>query len=163
TNTYWSATNTATSGSALSYIPEIPWNNSCASGLIATFLSGSGITDSTPGFCNSVPGARFLNTVAGGGGPSGCATGTPSTNGVVSGTCAGYAKPSWQSLVGNPSDGVRDVPDVALFAANGVWGHAYVVCDASRAPCTGAPETWTRVGGTSIATPIMAGIQALIN
>ncbi len=47
---------------------------------------------------------------------------------MVSGTCAGYAKPSWQSVVGNPGDGVRDIPDVSLFAANGVWGHYYVVC-----------------------------------
>src|SRR5260370_23316847 len=29
-NIYWGATNTPTFGSALSYIPEIPWNNSCA-------------------------------------------------------------------------------------------------------------------------------------
>ena len=30
-STYWSSTNTSTYGSALSYIPEIPWNDSCAS------------------------------------------------------------------------------------------------------------------------------------
>ena len=29
-------------------------------------------------------------------------------------------------MLGNPSDGVRDIPDVSLFAANGVWGHFYV-------------------------------------
>jgi hypothetical protein len=41
-----------------------------------------------------------------------------------------YAKPSWQSLApGNPSDGVRDLPDVSLFAANGLWGHYYPLCD----------------------------------
>ena len=163
TSTYWSSTNTATSGSALSYVPEIAWNDSCASGLIATFLSSSGITYGASGFCNSVPGARFLNTIAGSGGPSGCATGAPRTKGVVSGTCAGYAKPSWQSIVGNPNDGVRDLPDVSLFAANGAWGHAYVVCDSTSAPCTGTPDTWTLVGGTSVATPIMAAIQALGN
>ena len=31
--------------------------------------------------------------------------------------------------IGNPTDGVRDLPDVSLFAANGVWGHAYVFCN----------------------------------
>src|SRR6202042_3203797 len=36
-STYWSSTNTATFGSALSYIPEIPWNTTCGSQLFATF------------------------------------------------------------------------------------------------------------------------------
>ena len=38
-STYWSATNNATTyGSALSYIPEIPWNDSCASELLSNYL-----------------------------------------------------------------------------------------------------------------------------
>ena len=66
---------------------------------------------------------------AGSGGPSGCALGTPFIPGVVSGSCKGYAKPSWQSgVVGIPNDGVRDIPDVSLFASNGLWGHYYVIC-----------------------------------
>src|SRR5208337_3473593 len=105
---------------------------------------------------------------AGSGGPSGCATGAPDYTGLVSGTCAGYPKPSWQSgLIGNPSDGVRDIPDVSLFAASGSWGHAYIICfsDPSNggASCNGAPDTWTLVGGTSAAAPIWAAIQSLIN
>ncbi|PYT56370.1 MAG: hypothetical protein DMG46_17900 [Acidobacteria bacterium] len=63
-----------------------------------------------------------------GGGPSGCATGTPSTGGIVSGTCQGWPKPSWQSVLGNPNDGVRDTPDVSLFAADGLWSHFYPWC-----------------------------------
>src|SRR6202042_521712 len=35
-STYWSSTNSATFGSALSYIPEIPWNTTCGSQLFAT-------------------------------------------------------------------------------------------------------------------------------
>lgn len=31
-------------------------------------------------------------------------------------------------MLGNPNDGVRDLPDVSLFAANGVWSHYYIVC-----------------------------------
>jgi subtilase family serine protease len=43
---YWSATNDPTTqASALSYIPEVPWNNSCASPEVyATFAGGSGDT-----------------------------------------------------------------------------------------------------------------------
>ncbi len=165
--TYWNSSNTSTYGSAKSYIPEIPWNNSCASVLIAS-AEGYSTTYGTSGFCNSTTGKNsFLTTASGSGGPSGCATGKASTTGVVSGTCKGYAKPSWQSLVGVPSDGVRDIPDVSLFAANGVWGHYYVFCytDAAGggAPCTGAPSGWAGAGGTSFSSPILAGIQALVN
>ncbi len=167
TGTYWSSTNSSTYGSALSYIPEIPWNDSCASVLLAT-ASGYSTTYGSSGFCNSSTGkANYLTTGGGSGGPSGCATGSPSTSGVVSGTCKGYAKPSWQSLVGVPSDGVRDMPDVSLFAANGVWGHYYVYCDSDTrdggAKCTGAPSGWSGAGGTSFAAPIVAAIQALVN
>ena len=166
-STYWNSSNTATFGSAKSYIPEIPWNDSCASVLIATFVSGSGITYGTDGFCNSTTGEQNLTTASGSGGPSGCATGSPANNGVVGGTCAGYAKPSWQSVFGNPSDGVRDLPDVSLFAANGVWGHYFVFCDSDinngGAACTGSPSGWSGAGGTSFSSPIMAGIQALVN
>ncbi len=109
----------------------------------------------------------YLTTASGRGGPSGCATGSAGSTGIVGGSCAGYAKPSWQSLVGNPADGVRDLPDVSLFAANGVWGHYYVYCDSDTADggaaCTGAPSGWSGAGGTSFAAPIMAAIQALVN
>ena len=167
TSSYWSSTNSSTYGSALSYVPEIPWNDSCASDLLSTYL-GSSSPFGSDGFCNSVLGEYYyLTTASGSGGPSGCATGAPSTANVVSGSCAGYSKPTWQSIVGNPADGVRDIPDVSLFAANGVWGHYYVTCYSDTknggASCAGTPDTWAGFGGTSVSSPIMAGIQALIN
>ncbi len=166
-STYWNATNTATYGSAISYMPEIPWNDSCAGSLLANFVTGSPISYGPSGFCNTTFGEEFLTTASGSGGPSGCAYGNPSISGVVSGSCAGYPKPYWQSLVGVPHDGVRDIPDVSLFAANGLWGHYYPVCYSDPAgggvSCTGAPDTWPGFGGTSFASPIMAGIQALVN
>ncbi len=165
TSTYWSNTNSSTYESALSYIPEIPWNDSCASLLLAEF-NGYSETYGASGFCNSGGGENFLTTTAGSGGPSGCATGA-SVEGAVDGTCAGWPKPSWQSLFGNPSDGVRDIPDVSLFAANGLWGHYYPFCDTDPddggVPCTDPPVDWPGAGGTSFASPIMAGIQALVN
>jgi subtilase family serine protease len=175
-STYWNAGNATDYGSAKSYIPEIPWNGSCASELLAEYYFvhdaiGNGLTYGSSGFCNTTTGIdNYLNTTGGSGGPSGCATGAASglTPGVVSGTCAGYSKPTWQSgLFGNLSDGVRDIPDVSLFAANGLWSHYYVACYSDLAnggvSCAGAPDTWAGFGGTSISSPIMAAIQALVN
>jgi subtilase family serine protease len=169
-STYWSSTNGPTFGSALSYIPEVPWNDSCASYLIY-HVEGFSAPYGTSGFCNSTTGeADFLSTVAAGGGPSGCATGAGNPNYayIEDTTCAGYAKPSWQTgIFGNPKDGVRDIPDVALFAANGVWGHYIIICASDPlsggVPCTGVPSTWFGVGGTSASSPAMAAIQALVD
>jgi subtilase family serine protease len=167
-STFWSSTNTSFA-SALSYIPEIPWNDSCANGLLAWHL-GYGTVYGSAGFCGSSTAKNdgLLEVVAGSGGPSGCATGTPAATGVVGGSCRGYAKPSWQTgVAGIPADGVRDIPDVSLFAADGLWGHYYVDCWSDirngGASCAGAPSTWDGGGGTSFSTPILAGIQALVN
>src|SRR6266568_3909335 len=165
--TYWNSSNTSAFGSAISYIPEIPWNDSCA-GALLTAYEGYSPTYGSTSLCNDpLIGSLLMTTVAGGGGPSGCATGTPSTSGVVSGTCHGWPKPSWQTVLGNPNDGVRDTPDVSLFAADGLWSHYYIFCwsDSAHggAACGADPSAWSGAGGTSFASPIMAGIQALIN
>ncbi len=61
-----------------------------------------------------------------------------------------YPKPSWQVAPGVPSDGMRDVPDVALSAA----GHdGYLIASGGQ---IGA------VGGTSASSPSFAGLMALI-
>lgn len=167
---YWSSSNGATYGSALGYIPEIPWNDSCASYLIYN-LAGFAAPYGSTGYCNSRQSLPPLSTVAGGGGPSGCATGSGNITAyyVEDTSCKGYAKPSWQKgTFGNPHDGVRDVPDVSLFAANGSWSHFITICASDpatlgTAPCTGVPKTWAGVGGTSASSPMMAAIQALIN
>src|SRR5438309_6216647 len=165
-SSYWNSTNTSTFASVLSYIPEIPWNDSCAGQLVSNY-EGYTTPYGTAGFCNSDVGAFLQTTVGGGGGPSGCATGSPSITGVVSGSCAGWPKPSWQSVLGNPNDGVRDTPDVSLFAADGLWSHHYIFCWSHTAQggaaCGSDPSAWSGAGGTSFASPIMAGIQALIN
>jgi hypothetical protein len=63
-----------------------------------------------------------------------------------------------------PADGVRDIPDVSLFASNGANYSAYVTCD-SEGDCT--PDAsgnfnFDLVGGTSGSTPAMAAIMALV-
>jgi subtilase family serine protease len=69
-------------------------------------------------------------------------------------------------VFGNFADGVRDLPDVALYASPGVCGHRYVTCFSDPdhgKPCTSPPSGWSGDGGTSYAAPIMAGIQALVD
>ncbi len=186
-STYWNSTNGTYYGSALSYINEIPWNDSCASQLLATYYFnnppsgftsyGNGTTYGPSGFCNSTLGEYesggqyyFLTTGSGSGGPSNCYTGTAATQSGSGGSCAGQAKPSWQTgVVGIPADGVRDLPDVSLFASNGSWDHYYIYCYTGSATyggtaCTaGDPGAWSGAGGTSFSSPIMAGFQALVN
>jgi subtilase family serine protease len=170
--TYFNATNGANFQTAVSYIPEVPWNDSCAGSAVAAYIGLP--TTGTSSLCNYDGSALandygLLNAVGGSGGPSACATGAVTSLGKVSGTCAGYAKPSWQSVFGNPADGVRDIPDVSLFAANGLWGSYYAVCisdptgSSGFSPCTTDPSTWAGYGGTSVSSPIWAGIQALVN
>jgi pseudomonalisin len=111
---YWSnSNNLTTQGSALSYIPELAWNES------RTVLGGSNLW---------------------------------STGGGASAT---YLKPSWQSMIGVPADGRRDVPDVSLSAA----GHdGYLVVQGHTTGTTGL----TTVRGTAAASSSFAGLMALI-
>ncbi len=168
---YWRATNDPTTlASALSYIPEIPWNDSCASHLIfsdpvnGSFKQAYG----ADGYCNSAAGSLLYDD-AGSGGPSTCFTGVPAVHGLVGGTCKGNPKPRFQKNVpGIPDDGERDQPDISLFAATGIWGSFLVEClsdeNEGGAPCTADNDALLEGGGgTSFAAPAMAGIQALIN
>jgi subtilase family serine protease len=162
---YWSSQNGTYYGSALSYIPEIVWNSSCGNVLLSLFYTNNQQTYGSAGFCNNSqylnPPYSFLIVQGGSGGPSACAVypqGLP---------CVGYPKPNWQSgILGNPADGVRDLPDVSIIAGGPEWGHYLAYCDSSSvdfAECTNGPTTWSRSGGTSFSAPIFAGIQALID
>ncbi|MFN7997323.1 MAG: protease pro-enzyme activation domain-containing protein [Bryobacteraceae bacterium] len=105
---YWSSSSASNWASALSYIPEVAWNESGING-------GSGLWST-------------------GGGAS-----------------IYYSKPAWQTGVGVPQDGKRDVPDVSLTAAShdgylvAIEGGLYVI------------------GGTSASSPSFAGLMALVN
>ena len=61
-----------------------------------------------------------------------------------------YSKPTWQFGLGVPSDGKRDIPDVAMPAA---------IQDAYKIY---ADNQLMGVGGTSAATPVFASIMALV-
>ena len=146
---------------ALSYIPESPWNDS-------TQLSDN-VAANIPLYENNM-----TDIVAGGGGASNCAQSTSSGSGAVS--CqAGYSKPPFQSSL-TPADGVRDLPDVSFLAANGLYGATWAVCadnvsmgevEPVFTDCQtsngqlAAATTVSGVGGTSAAAPTFAGILAL--
>ena len=169
--TYWSANTGTPWSTAKSYVPEMPWNDTCANQMIASYYSfGSTVPYGSTGFCNSSDGASFRELGGGEGGPSGCYSGVANQNHVVSGSCKGYPKPTFQTgLLGMPADGVRDIPDVSLFASDGsAWGHNFATCYTDRSggggPCTGNPAAWAgNAGGTSYSTPIMAAIQVLVD
>ena len=155
--TYWHAQNTTSGGSARSYVPEMTWNNSCASSITYKTLGFSSASQS----CNAstipvVPNGPFFEQTGVGG------SGSQSLY---------YTKPYWQStsVPGVPNDGVRDQPDVSLFASNGNWYHAYLECmsDANEGgvPCDyNNPYDlgYSEYGGTSFGAPEFAGIYALI-
>ena len=89
-SSYWNATNNAFYGSAKSYIMEQPWNDSCASTLLAHYSTGSYVTYGSSGFCNTadrreLPHWRWVAAAA----PAAAPRERRASRGVVSGTCAG--------------------------------------------------------------------------
>jgi hypothetical protein len=153
---YWSTTasNTTPAVSIKGVIPEQPWNN-----------SQFGLNIYTTG-------SQSSSIAATGGGASNAAlcsgNSYSSTTGQCTTTASGYPKPTWQSAatsLGVPSDGVRDLPDLSLFAANGSNNSYYPVCasDGDCQPVTSGIVQIFGVGGTSASTPAFAGIMALVN
>jgi sugar lactone lactonase YvrE len=146
--TYWNApstsspNNNADYSSAIQYIPEMPWNDSSPT-LNQFTLSG--------------------DISGGGGGKSSCSQ--TSSSGACNG---GYSKPAWQIGPGVPTDGARDLPDMSLFAGDGLNYSFYAICAASTDCPTASdpnslsnPITVTAISGTSAAAPAFAGILAL--
>lgn len=151
--TYWNSSNGTGQVSAKGYIPEMPWNDSCAA---AGSTGCATVTVATPPNCPSC-------IVAGSGGPSSV-----------------YPKPSWQStsITGMPPDNKRDLPDLSLFSATGAVAKSfYIVCESDQdipgdtgcnltkfvsSPASGPFHDFQAVGGTSAAAPAFAGIMALV-
>ena len=151
---YWSATNDVNLGSLKSPVPEQPWN------------------DSQYGLNSLVVSPEYI--AGGGGGQSTCSIAGGPLQGQNAakayGYCkglGGYAKPAWQAGTGVPNDLVRDLPDLSLFAADGVNFSFYAIC-AGAGDCVndipgGNTVTYTGVGGTSASAPAFAGIMALVD
>jgi len=167
---YWNSTNNSQDlHSALKYLPEAPWNDSCASpevlAVAQTYPDWAADTTNEI-LCNDPNAYQFVSTVGGGGGASNC-TNTDTYDPTK--CTAGYPQPAWQTGVpGVPSDSRRHLPDVAFFAGDGIWTTAYMFCE-SDATSTGACDLtnpddvrYNLAGGTSFASPAFAGIVALL-
>lgn len=99
----------------------------------------------------------------GGGGPSTCGMPQTDSSGNVT-SCQPYPKPSWQTGPGVPSSNARYIPDVSLFAADGINDSYIPICAVDGDCQPGAtPVQISGVGGTSGAAPAMAGIMALVD
>lgn len=161
---YWNTTNTSgTQGSAKGYIPETTWNDTCTNAVLGTV----GYSTDAEANCNDTTGEANGNYVIG---PDGGGGGVSTCTAVTNGSCsAGYPKPSWQTGMGVPADGKRDIPDISLFAGNGFAGSFYVVCEADQqngVPCNLTANGYSDFlgyGGTSVSTQVFAGIVALID
>ncbi len=164
---YWNPNNASgTASSAKGYIPETTWNDTCTNavlGLVGFSTNAEANCNDTTGESN---GYYAIGPVGGGGGPSNCTT---SSGGQLNTCSGGYAKPSWQTGTGVPSDGKRDTPDISLFAGNGFAGSFYVVCEADQqngVPCNLTANGYSDFlgyGGTSVSAQVFAGIVALID
>jgi hypothetical protein len=150
--TTWWGSNTADNGSALSYIPEIVWGGWCSNSLYSSYLDSIGQTQNgtTPEeLCNG----NEANLVK----ASGSSGGVSTVN----------AAPGWQNVYGvglySGSTTYRTVPDISLFAANGLWNHNLPFCESDVAACTTNPVVDSGAGGTSFVAPQLAGLMALIN
>ena len=104
---YWNAANTSVNGSAISYIPEVVWNDSAQDG-------------------------------------------EPSASG--GGNSQYFTRPAWQTGAGVPGDNARHVPDVSMNASADHDGYLVYT--------QGADQVF---GGTSVPTPVYAGLAALLN
>lgn len=138
-STYWqSSSGSDVISSALSYIPEQVWNDDSAA-------------------IGQQYGAAYALSAGGGG------------------TSAFTKRPSWQTGVpGIPSGTYRLVPDVSLDASADNAGYLYCTSDQSswnsgqKASCNSgfrdaSSQDLTIGGGTSFATPIFAGLLAIVN
>jgi subtilase family serine protease len=179
----WSTVIGVNGGTAVTYIPEIAWNDDQEFG---TFCDANVGNSQFASLCDPTPGVQVTSAQtfqadywisSTGGGASNCWYETASNVCLGPGpgptTGGGFAQPAWQhglSVPGAPT-GVRYVPDVSLFASPNFPG--YIVCTPQNPPANDstcvsgiatAVDTYqSLVGGTSVSSPSFAGILTLLN
>ncbi len=149
---YWGAVSGIPYASALGYIPEAPWNQSRLTSTYlnstdTVFQTGSGIVGGGGGISIYTPRPSWQTG-------SGIPTNADAIN-VYSGT--GIA-------AGSPITGLhRLVPDLSFIAASGHDGTLFCYEGGCYENAGGNLISAGVVGGTSVAAPAMASVQALID
>ncbi len=182
---YWSTSNQANGSSALGYVPEDVWNDTCTNSVLFSLVSVSppitnAVEDCSDASIQAVGESEtpLVEVVGSGGGVSNCTNGATS----ISGCSGGNAQPAWQNGLAGVQGTTRNLPDVSLFAGDGLVGHFYVMCEAdipvqtdesgdpipgtgqSGSACVlGVDPIFVGVGGTSVSVQAFAGIMALVD
>ncbi len=141
---YWSPTTNADGSSALKYIPEDVWNESCVASTCLKGVAADGSEDESP------------NISAGGGGSS-----------------ANFAKPAYQSTLAGSHRGIPDVSfsasgHVCATVSGGkcttVHTFGYILCQQSAgSTCASNTPLLLIISGTSAPTPSFAGVMSLVD
>ena len=144
---------TGMGGTTFSGDPSACQNNQCSNGAPDTqYWKGSTDPNETsPSAISYIPETAWNDTDS---------TSISATGGGVSTL---FTKPIWQTGTGVPSDGQRDVPDIAFSSSPNHDG--YIIC--SQGSCVNgfrmSDQTLNIIGGTSAGSPVFAGVVALLN
>ncbi len=186
--TFWATTNSTNGGSATQYVPEVAWNDDAE---FVTYCQqnpgifcSQGGNPAVPGWVPitsaqnvqtdfSLQGGQGISSA--GGGVSNCAVQNSNNSACVS----GFTQPSWQTVTISGQAAARFTPDISLLATPNFPGYLYCTelselgdsgTGSSCAPGGAAGitnslnlNTAAIIGGTSVSTPIFAGIVALLN
>jgi hypothetical protein len=186
TPSFWAASNGSFGASALSALigQEVAWNDDeafaqfCAGDPSNTFckVGGSPAVNGWVDITSAATAQQDIWISIGGGGVSNC------FNVTVGGICtSGFPRPAWQQAItipalGSPQSTYRFVPDVSLLASPNFPG--YIICTPQDAltgtgtvttsSCVSGISTavdtyFSLVGGTSVSSPVFAGIVTLMN
>lgn len=173
--TYWNTT-PGQRDTALGYIPEDVWNDTCTNSILFDLVSVTPAISNPVQSCSDtyIQQADLVSVVGSGGGVSNCTNGATSISGCSSNT----AQPAWQHGLTGVVGNTRNLPDVSLFAGDGLVGHFYVMCEEDsvipanggpgsgqdNSPCTlGSTPNFLGVGGTSVSAQAFAGVMALVD
>jgi hypothetical protein len=182
--TYWGQSNGSDGGTALSYVPEQPWNDDaeffeyCQAHGSSTFCSngnGSGLA-----ITSEASAQNAIGISSAGGGISNCAVQSSNNSNCVS----GFGQPSWQTVTISGQTSARYTPDVSFLASANFPG--YIFCtELSELGMSGTGSSCAPggsagisnavaltlnskpnpsvIGGTSASAPIFAGMVTLLN
>jgi pseudomonalisin len=167
----------ATTGLAVDIPGALPYVTSVGgtsfTGDVAATVSGSCAAATTywSGSCSATSGSSALQYIPETAWNDTTLPGVNALSASGGGASTLFSKPSWQTGTGVPSDGQRDVPDIALAADPNHDGYLFCATDSGSNPPQGPCVSGFRdsssnlnvAGGTSFGAPTFSGIVAILN